>query len=119
MKAYSLDLRERIVAALLEGRSIREVAEHFGVSHDSVRRYQLQQAQGQGLSPRPRVGRSRRVRPEDEAAFVTMIRENPNATLMQMSALWQERTGVVLPRATLHDQVRHLGGRYKKEPSGS
>jgi transposase len=115
MKAYSLDLRERVVKALLAGGSIREVSERFGVSHDTVRRYQLRHERGQGLLPLPRLGRAPRVPIEEQESFIAMIRENPNATLLEMSALWQERTGVSLPRATFHDHVRRVGGRFKKE----
>jgi len=118
MKAYSMDLRERVVGALLEGASVREVALRFGVSHDTVSRYKSRHEQGQGLSPRPRPGRAPRVGPEQEEAFVLMVRQNPNATLEQMSVLWQERTGVWLPQSTLHDQVRRLGGRFKKNARG-
>lgn len=53
MKTYSLDLREWIVAALQEGASVREVALRFGVSHDSVQRYQRRHEQGQSLLPFP------------------------------------------------------------------
>jgi transposase len=115
MKTYSVDLRERIVAALQEGSSVREVALRFGVSHDTVQRYRSRHEQGQSLLPSPRLGRAPRVAPQEQEAFIAMVRENPNATLAQMSALWQERTGVTLPRATMHDHVRRLGGRFKKE----
>lgn len=115
MKAYSLDLRERVVKALLAGGSVREVSERFSVSHDTVRRYQLRHEQSQSLSPLPRLGRAPRVPAEEQEAFVAMIRENPNATVLEMSALWQERTGVLLPRATFYDHMRRAGGRFKKE----
>src|SRR6476660_9225385 len=118
MKTYSLDLRERIVASLQAGSSIREVAQLFGMSHDTVRRYQLRQEQGQSLLPRPRLGRAPRVLPAEKEAFVAMVREHPNATLMEMSALWQQRTGVALPQSTMHDHVRRVGGRFKKESNG-
>lgn len=115
MKAYSLDLRERVVKALSTGKSIREVSEIFGVSHDTVRRYQLRHEQGEGLQPRPRLGRAPRVSVEEQESFVVMLRENPNATLDEMSALWEERTGVSLPRSTVYDCVRRVGGRFKKD----
>ena len=39
MKAYSLDLRERIVAALEEGASVVSVAQRFSVGERTVRTY--------------------------------------------------------------------------------
>lgn len=110
-----MDLRERIVGALVAGGSVREVSERFGVSHDTVRRYQLRHERGESLAPRARLGRAPLLPAEEQEAFLQMIRENPNATLQQMSSLWQERTGVHLPRSTVHDYVRRVGGRFKKD----
>jgi transposase len=79
MKTLSQDLRERIVGALVEGGSVREVSERFGVSHASVRRYQLRYERGEGLAPRPRLGRAPLLPAEEQEAFLAMIRENPGS----------------------------------------
>ncbi len=39
MKAYTVDLRERVVAAVQKGRSKQDVAETFGVGLASVKRW--------------------------------------------------------------------------------
>lgn len=35
-RSYSLDLRERVVAAVDDGMSCAEAARHYGVNHSSV-----------------------------------------------------------------------------------
>src|SRR2546429_2583561 len=57
MKAYSQDLRKRIIIAIGEGKSRREVARHFHVSLSTVKRYVRQwREQGHPL-PKPPPGR--------------------------------------------------------------
>lgn len=113
MKAYSMDLRERIVAACARGESQVQVAQRFGVCSQTVSAYVGRAARGQ-LAPRPLPGRAPRLRPEQEEAFVAMLEETSGWTVEQLSLEWERRSGVLLPRSTLHDHLRRLGGRYKK-----
>ena len=112
-----MDLRERIVMACEGGQSQAEVARRFGVCTKTVGRYLARAKQGQ-LAPRPLPGRVPRLGPEQEEAFVLMVQEDPDRTLLQMSEVWQERTGQLLPSSTLHDALRRLGARFKKNTFG-
>ena len=113
MKPYSLDLRERIVAARREGQSVQEVATRFGVCTRTVSVY-WKLAQEQNLAPKPIPGKAPRLKAEHEPEFLAMVEAHPNWTLEQFKQEWQARTGVVLPKSTLHDHLKRLGGRYKK-----
>ena len=113
MKPYSLDLRQRIVASLNKGLSVQQAAEQFEVSRDSVRRYQ-RLAEQDALSPKPTPGKAPRLKPEQECAFMAMIQEHPDFTLEQFQHQWLQPSGVWLPKSTLHDHLKRLGGRYKK-----
>lgn len=110
-----MDLRERIVGALMEGASVRAVAERFAVSHDAVEDYRKRHERGEALAPLPRPGRTPRVSGEAaEQALRELVQAHPNATIEQMSALWQERSGQALPRSTMYDALRRVGARFKK-----
>ncbi len=121
MKAYSLDLRERVAAALAEGASVGSVALRFGVCQRTVRRYRNRAAVG-SLAPSPIPGKAPRLRAEQEEDFVAMVEEKSDWTIEQLSQQWQARSGVFLPSSTLHDHLKRLGlersaqagGRYKK-----
>ena len=113
MKAYSLDLRERIVAALEEGASVVEVAQRFAVGERTVRTYRARAKAG-ALAPLPIPGRPPRLPVEQEEAFVALVQEKSDWTLEQLGEEWQGRSGVFLPRSTLHDHLKRLGGRFKK-----
>ena len=108
-----MDLRERIVAALVEGERVVSVAERFGVCERTVRAYRARAAVGE-LAPRPIPGKPPRVHPEHEGEFVSMVQEKSDWTIEKLSGEWERRTGVLLPSSTLHDHLKRLGGRYKK-----
>ncbi len=112
-----MDLRARIVLACEGGQSQGEVGRRFGVCAKTVGRYVKRAKEGQ-LAPRPLPGRTRRVGPDQEAALVQLVQEDPDRTLAQMSALWQERSGQLLPSSTLHDALGRLDGRFKKKSGG-
>jgi transposase len=108
-----MDLRSRIMAACAEGATDTAVAQRFGVCTKTVQRYRQRAAQGE-LEPRRPPGAVSQIRPEQEAEFIAMVTAHPHFTLEQFCQQWQERTGVVLPRSTLHYHLQRLGGRYKK-----
>ncbi|HST88728.1 MAG TPA: helix-turn-helix domain-containing protein [Ktedonobacterales bacterium] len=69
MRAYSTDLRERIVRVVAEGRPMREAARRFGVSVSAVKRYvvRLRQRETGALERTPLRGGPRKIRREREA----------------------------------------------------
>jgi len=109
-----MDLRERIVAACAEGASQVSVAGRFGVCSKTVQRYVARAARGE-LAPLPLPGAAPRLRPEQEESFVSMVEEKRDWTVDALCVEWEARSGVLLPRSTLHDHLLRLKGRYKKE----
>jgi transposase len=118
MSAFSMDLRGRIVAACGEGASQKSVAQRFGVCAKTVQRYVARASRGE-LAPDPLPGRRPHLRADQEAAFVSMVEENSNWTIDRLCVEWEARSGVLLPRSTLHDHLRRLKGRYKKKSGGN
>ena len=105
---------QRIVAALKQGQTQRSVAECFGVSLSSVQRYDRLDREHGSLSAKPIPGRPRSLTQEHEPLFRVMLAEGGDWTLCQMARVWHERTGVLLPKSTLHDHLKRWGFRYKK-----
>ncbi len=52
MKAYSLDLRKKIVESVRRGISKSETARRFGVNHSTVKRYLKQLDEEGSLTPK-------------------------------------------------------------------
>jgi len=109
MRAYSLDLRERIVRAVDTGQSQRAATRRFGVGVSSVKRY-LQQRQHQGsLQRRPIPGGQRRIGREPEAALWARLVADPEATLAEHCRWWEQAQGQRVSVATMARAIARLG----------
>jgi transposase len=115
MKAYSLDLRQRIVQAVAAGQSKAAVAERFAVSLGSVKRYVRQLATTATLAPRPRTGRPRRIPISQEAALAAQVAANNAATLVEHCQQWAVHHGVAVSVATMSRTLARAGLPRKKD----
>ena len=116
MKAYSLDLRERIVAAVVDQQLHPwVVAERFAVGLTTVKRY-VRLAEADALTPKVPPGRSRtrRIRPEHDAALWAQLEAHDDATLAQHCQLWHTAHGIEVSTATMSRAITRLGWTRKK-----
>ena len=109
MRAYSADLRSRVLAAVLAGGAPAAVAERFGVSASWVRRVRQRHRDGGETGPRPR-GRRRPALAADADRIRAAIAADPDATLAELKA----RLGLVVHLSTLWRAVARLGLTLKK-----
>ncbi len=115
MRAYSLDLRERIVRAVDSGQSQREAARRFGVGVSSVKR-SLQQRQHRGsLQRRPILGGQRRIGREQEVVLWARLEAEPEATLAEPCTWWEQAHGQRVSVATMARAIARLGWTRKKD----
>jgi transposase len=107
MRAYSEDLRMKIVAAIERGMPKAQAARTFDVSLSSVKRYSRIAREGGSLEPRKSPGRPRKT---DQKARLLLLEEDveerPAATISQRrrflehitSTTWASPARAVLPR---------------------
>ena len=82
MKAYSEDLRKKIVEVLLlRGTSKSEAARLFGVSLSSVKRYARTAREGRPLTPKKNPGKRLKLGKTAKALLKADLDERPAATL--------------------------------------
>ena len=117
MRAYSLDLRQRIIAALEAGQPVATVADRLSVSPRSVRRYRQQWREHETLETRPRPGRRRKIAPEQESLLLAQVAAFPDATLREHRQRWHEQTHVWVSEATLCRALQRLAWTVKKSTS--
>jgi transposase len=114
---YSVDLRERIVEAVLERRfSIREAAETFRVGHATVERYLRRYRERGELTACKPPGRPRRVNGEQLGALREQLVAHDELTLLEHCELWEKDTGMKLSYVTMHRLSKQLGISRKKRP---
>jgi transposase len=84
MKAYALDLRERVVKFIQGGGSKVEAARHFALARSSVYRY-LAAAQSGTLPPKTSWGTWRKLDPEK---LRDHVKKHPDATLKELQRVF-------------------------------
>ena len=114
MRAYSTDLKGRLVRAVAEGQPMREAARRFGVAVTTVKRAVVQQRETGSLERKPIPGRPRAIRGAQEAALRARLEAAPNATVLEHCAWWAEQTGQELREVTMWRAIRRLGWTHKK-----
>ena len=117
MKAYSDDLRKKIVQAYLnkEG-SFRDLAERFSVSLNFVwllwKRYQ---ATG-SVRPKPHAGGQVSVMDKDRLSILRdLVRQQNDATLPELQEQFRQQTGLQVSTGTLSLALKKLGLSRKKK----
>ena len=116
MKAYPVELRDRIVRAATSGMPCTEVARLFAVSPRTVRRYLAQQRLAGDLTPGQSPGRPPRIRPDQTAAVHAQVAAYPDATLDEHCAIWAREQGAAVSVATMSRAIRRLAITVKKSP---
>lgn len=120
MKAYSLDLRQKVLAAALRGdRSLREVAELFGVGKTFVEKVLGLHRAGQDLAPRPHGGGyPARLLPRHEKLLRARVRQHKDATLEELRAHMKEHAGLCVSVSTVSRALMRLDLGRKKKSGG-
>jgi len=119
MKGYSVDLRERAVAAVVvEGLSQVQAAKRLGLSRASVGVYVRAWQAGESLAPQQGGGRPRKLRlAEHAAALRESLESDPDLELAERAEFLAQSEGVVLSVPTLWRALRALNFTRKKRLS--
>jgi transposase len=125
MRAYSIDLRERIVAAVESGTPREEVAQTFRVSRSTIKRWLARRRADatDDVAPRVSPGRPRTLVPADHAALWAQLETHRDAPIAEHARLWNAAQGATVSRWAVGRAIRRLGWTYKKRrwvpPSGT
>ncbi len=111
MRAYSEDLRKKIVTALGRGMSKAEAARTFDVSLSSVKRYARSVRQGGSLAPKKSPGRPRIVDEKAQVLLEEDVKERPAATISQRRRFLEHITATDMSDSTVRrlERVMNLG----------
>ena len=110
MKAYSEDLRRKVVEAVQQrqmGKS--EAARTFGVSLSSVKRYVSRARQGSSLSPRKHPGPRPKLDERARRLLEAEVENRPAVTLRERCRFLEGVAGVSVSESTLSRLLRRMG----------
>jgi transposase len=119
MKSYSIDIREKIVAAHIHEKiSIRQVAIRFAVSKSLVQKLIKQQQVDGNLKPKQRGKPQFSHLTNAEVELRELVAENHDATLVELCELFAVKTGNWVSRTAMCRSLQKLGLNRKKKHCG-
>ena len=118
MRAYSADLRKKIVESVKKGVPKAETARRFGVDRATVKRYCKQLDERGTLEPRKAPGRASKLDEKATRLLLEDLEERPWATHSQRAEFLFAASGVRVSEATVCRAVGRLRRNRKKDPSG-
>lgn len=116
MKAYSKDLRLRVLAAVDRGTAREEAAKTFDVSVPTIKRYLKLRRETGDVEPKPIPGPRARKQAALDEGLPTQVRLNPDLTLPEHCELFEEEHGVEVSSATVSRALKRLSLPLKKRP---
>jgi transposase len=110
MKAYSEDLRKKILEAVEHrGMPKSEAARTFGVSRSSVKRYAAARREGRPLSPKKHPGSKPKFDQSARKLLEADVEQRPATTLKDRCRFLEEMVGVLVSESTLSRLLRKMG----------
>lgn len=107
MQAYSMDLRKRVLADSDGGLPTKKVATKYGVSSTWVRSLKQRRRETGEIAARVGGGRKPKI---DRARLLTLVQEQPDATLMEL----RDRLGVKCSLSAIWMALDKLRISFKK-----
>jgi transposase len=110
MRAYSKDLRVKVLDAVDRGMPREEVARIFGISLPSIKRWLKRRRETGRVDPKPMPGP-----PAIKGAMLkewlpAHLQSNPDLTLEEHCEAFEEQLGVKVSTATMSRQISRLPG---------
>ncbi len=116
MQAYSLDLRERVVAAYENGvETINEVAGQFAVSESFIKKLLARKRVTGDVAPRGHGGgQPKRISAQERQWLLETVIAEPDTTLSELKRRFESQKKVSVSLSTICRQLRALNLRRKK-----
>lgn len=114
-KAYSTDLRSRIVAEVAAGTSRREAARIFKVSTSSAVRWAERHDATGSVSPRPRGGKSRSPLERHRAWLLELNAKEPDLTLVEIAQRVLQTLGLKTTEGSIRRFFKRHAISFKKK----
>jgi len=117
MKAYSLDLRQKIFDAYAEGNvSQRQLAKQFRVALSFIEKILKQHRETGSIAPKVRTAQTpTKLNSEQLTVLEQIVSANNDATLDELRYQLAQKTGVMIGRSTVDRMLTRLNLTFKKK----
>jgi len=114
MKAYSVDLRAKVLRAVEQGYAREEIVKLLGVSQATIKRYLKQRRETGDMAPKPIPGRPPKKLGPLQAELVAQLQAHNDLGLEDQCRLWEQSHGVRVSTATMSRAIKRIGWTRKK-----
>ena len=114
MKAYSIDMRERVLQAIDKGYPRAEIIRLFGISRSTIKRYLKQRRETGEITVRPIPGRPSKKFAPLQAGLAAQLQAHPDVTLEIHCQIWEQEHGLRVSTTTMGRAIRRIGWTRKK-----
>jgi transposase len=114
MKAYSQDLREKVLRAVDQGYGRAEIVKLLGVSRATIKRYLKQRRETGDVAPKVIPGRPPKKLAALQAELEAQLQAHDDVSLAEHCRLWEQQHGLKVSPATMHEAIKRLGWTRKK-----
>src|SRR5258707_9911469 len=108
MRAFSYDLRQRILRAVDQGMPRAEIIETFAVSRSTIKRYLKLRRETGDVKPKAIPGRPSKKEAALHARLLPQLEAHPDATLVEHCQLWKATHSIQVSSATMSRAMKHL-----------
>lgn len=115
MRAYSQDLRQRILYAIDQGKPRAEIIKIFGVSRSTIKRYLKLRCETGDIKPKAIPGRPAKKGTALLVGLQQQLNAYPDATLAEHCQIWETTQGVQVSSATMSRAIQRLNWSRKKK----
>jgi transposase len=116
MKAYSQDLRLRVLRAIDAGASQSQIAEQFAVSVSTIKRYLRQRRESGHVTPKAIPGRPNVKGAALQVHLLAQLETHPDLRREEHCRLFKEVHGIEVSPASITRARQALGWTRKKRP---
>lgn len=115
MRAYSQDLRQRILHAVDSGKPRADIIEAFEVSRSTIKRYLKLRCETGDVRPKNVPGRPAKKGASLQVGRLSQLETHPDATLAEHCQIWEMTQGVQVSSATMSRAIQLLNSTRKKK----
>jgi transposase len=114
MRAYSEDLRAKVLRAVDQGCARKEIVKLLGVSPATIKRYLKQRRERGDVAPKAIPGRPPKKLGPLQAELVVQLQAHNDLGLEDQCRLWEQSHGVRVSTSTMSRAIKRVGWTRKK-----
>jgi transposase len=114
MKAYSIDLREKVLQAVDQGYPREEIIKLLGVSRATIKRYLKQRRDTGTIAPKAIPGRTPKKLGLLQADLTAQLQAHNDLRLEDQCLLWEQTHDLHVSTSTMSEAIKRLGWTRKK-----